>query len=536
MNEIQSLVFLVVAAALLSQLALVLRVPYPVFLVLGGVVIGFVPGLPTLEIPPEIIFLVFLPPLLHASAYSSSPLDLRAQLRPILFLALGLVLATAAAVACVAHYVIGLPWAAAFVLGGILAPTDPVAAEAVFRRLGVPDRVATIVGGESLVNDGSGLVAYQLAVAAVVTGTFSVVNAGFQFLLVGAGGLLFGLAAARLLLPLWSRLREPAIVISLSLLIPYVVYVIADNVLGISGILAVVAYGLYGSWRATNLFSAASTRLQSYSFWQVLVFLLEVLLFVLLGQQLPSILANMGEYSLLEVLLYAALVYGVLVGVRLLSFLAEPYLHPVIDSILRTEYPRTSWRERLVMSWSGMRGAVSLAAALAIPFATAAGDPFPGRDLILFLTFAVILATLVLQGLTLGPLVNALNLKSDANADKLDELTARRAATNRALEALDRMSKAETDSADPNGVSARNLETMRQQYEERIRRYEAGLSAGGTTQEYAENSRAWRNWRRRLLAAEREALISLRKRGEISQEAMRRVERDLDLEEARIGG
>jgi Na+/H+ antiporter len=533
LSEIQSLIFLVVAAALLSQLALVLRVPYPVFLVLGGVAIGFVPGLPTLTIPPEIIFLVFLPPLLHASAYSSSPLDLRAQLRPILLLALGLVLVTAAAIACVAHFVIGFPWAAAFVLGGILAPTDPVAAEAVFRRLGVPDRVATIVGGESLVNDGSGLVIYQLAVAAVVTGTFSVLNAGLQFLFVSLGGLIFGLAAARLLLPLWSRLREPAIVISLSLLIPYVVYVIADNVLSVSGILAVVAYGLYGSWRSTNLYSAASTRLQSYSFWQVLVFLLEVLLFVLVGQQLPSILANMGEYSVPQVLLYAALVYVVLVGVRLVSFFSEPYLRPLLEWIIPGRYPATSPRELLVMSWSGMRGGVSLAAALAIPLTTAAGGPFPGRDLILFLTFAVILGTLVLQGFTLAPLVNALDLKSDANADKMYELTARLAATNRALETLDHMSYAETDS---DSISSRDREMMREHYEERIRRYEAGLSAGGTTPQYAQNSQSWRNWRRRLLAAERETLISLRKRGEISQEAMRRVEHDLDLEESRIDG
>lgn len=533
MTEIQSLIFLVVAAALLSQLALVLRVPYPVFLVLGGVAIGFVPGLPTLTIPPEIIFLVFLPPLLHASAYSSSPLDLRAQLRPILLLALGLVLVTATAIAFVAHFVVGLPWAAAFVLGGILAPTDPVAADAVFRRLGVPDRVATIVGGESLVNDGSGLVVYQLAVAAVVTGTFSVLNAGFQFLLVGAGGLLFGLAAARLLLPLWSRLREPSIVISLSLLIPYGVYVVADTVLGISGILAVVAYGLYGSWRSTNLYSQASTRLQSRSFWQVLVFLLEVLLFVLLGQQLPSILANIGEYSFGEVMLYAVLVYAVLVGVRLAAFFVEPYLHPVIDRLLRTEYLRASRRERMVMSWSGMRGGVSLAAALSIPLTTAAGAPFPGRDLILFLTFAVILGTLVFQGLTLGPLVSALDLKSDGSADKVDELTARLASTNRALETLDHTAGAESG---PDHVSARSRERMREYYEERLHRYEAGLSAGGTTPEYAESSESWRSWRRRLLAAERETLISLRKRGEISQEAMRRVERDLDLEESRIDG
>ena len=533
MNEIQSLIFLLVAAALLAQFAMRIKVPYPVFLVLGGAAISFVPGLPTLEIPPEVIFLVFLPPLLHASAYSSSPLDLRAQLRPILLLAIGLVLITATAIAFVAHFVVGLPWAAAFVLGGILAPTDPVAAEAVFKRLGVPDRVATIVGGESLVNDGSGLVAYQLAVVAVVTGTFSILDAGAQFLLVGGGGLVFGLLTARLLLPLWSRLREPSIVIALSLLIPYGVYVIADGFLGVSGILAVVTYGLYQSWRAPNLYSEASTRLQSVSFWEVLVFLMEVLLFVLLGQQLPSILANLGEYSSPELLFYAALVYAVVVGVRLAAFFSEPYIHPVIDRILRAEYPRASRREQFVMGWSGMRGAVSLAAALAIPLTTGAGDAFPGRDLILFLTFSVILATLTLQGLTLGPLVDALKLRSDEDADKVDELKARLESARSALAALEQTSMAETGS---DHISARSRDRMREYYEERIRRYTSGLDAGGTTQEYAESSESWRSWRRSLLASERTALVSLRKRGEISQEAMKRVERDLDLEESRIGG
>ena len=533
MNEIQSLIFLLAAAALLAQLAMFLRVPYPVFLVLGGVAISFVPGLPDLEIPPEVIFLVFLPPLLHASAYSSSPLDLRVHLRPILLLAIGLVLLTAGAVAVVAHYVVGLPWAVAFVLGGILAPTDPVSAEAVFKRLGVPDRVETIVGGESLVNDGSGLVAYQLAVAAVVTGTFSIVDAGSQFLLVGGGGLVFGVVAARVLLPLWARLREPSIIISLSLLIPYGVYVIADSVIGVSGILAVVAYGLYQSYRSPGLYSEASTRLRSVSFWEVLVFILEAMLFVLVGQQLPSILENIENYSLVEVLLYAALVYVVLVVVRLAAFFFEPYLHPALDRVLRQRYPRNSRKERLVMGWSGMRGAVSLAAALAIPLTTDAGAAFPGRDLILFLTFCVILGTLVFQGLSLGPLIRALDLKSDEDSDKIDELKARLEAAHNALARLERTSTAETGY---DYISANSQERMREYYQERIRRYSAGLNAGGTTREYAESSQAWRDWRKGLLDAEREAILSLRSRGEISQEALRRVQRDLDLEESRIGG
>jgi Na+/H+ antiporter len=530
MNQIESLIFLLGAAALLAQLARVLKVPYPVFLVLGGLLIGFVPGLPTVEISPEVIFLVFLPPLLNYAAFYSSPRDLRRHLRPILALTIGLVLLTTVTIALIAHALIGLPWGAAFVLGAILAPTDPVAAEAIFRRLGVPGRVGTIVSGESLINDGTGLVAYRIAVAAVVSGTFSVWEAGFDFLLVGGGGIILGLIIARIVLPLWARVREPSIFITLSLLTPYAVYVLAEEVLHASGILAVVSYGLYRGWRDPRLFPNASTRLQNISFWNMLVFLLESMLFILLGQQLPSILEDLGGYSIAEILLYAALVYATLVATRFLWFFSTPYLHPVFDRLLRNRYLGAPWQEHLVMVWSGMRGAVSLAAALAVPLTTDAGDAFPGRTLILFLTFSAILGTLVLQGLTLGPLIRSLRLKGDEEADTLTELNARLEGAYAALERLDELRNGE------GGSPSAQEERMREYYEERIRRYEAGLQAGGTTEEYAQSSAAWRNWRRELLAAEQEAIVSLRDRGEISPEVMRRIQRDLDLEESRIGG
>jgi Na+/H+ antiporter len=525
-HEIESLIFLLAAAALLAQLARVLKVPYPFLLVLGGLVMGFVPGLPNIEIPPEVIFVAFLPPLLNSAAFSSSPLDLRAQLRPIVLLAVGLVLATMGAVAVIAHALIGLPWAAAFVLGAILAPTDPVAAEAIFSRLGVPERVGTVVGGESLVNDGTGLAAFRVAVAVVVSGAFSVWEAGLSFLLVGGGGLLVGLIFARIVLPLWARLRDPTVVITFSVLIPYAVYILAEEVLHVSGILAVVTYGLYQGWNSPRLFPNASTRLQTIAFWGVLIFLLEALLFVLLGQQLPSILGGIEEYPVWVVLLYAALVYAAVVVVRFAWFFTTPYFHPVFDRLLNSRYLRAPWQERLVMSWSGMRGAVSLAAALAVPLSTNAGDPFPGRDLIVFLTFSVILATLVLQGLTLGPLIAVLRLRGEA--DKLAELRARLDAARVALDKLERL-------GDDGRVSPESQERMREYYEGNIQRYTAGLEAGGTTEEYAESSAAWRDWRRELLAAEREVVLSLRDEGKISPLVMRRIERDLDLQEARLG-
>jgi monovalent cation/hydrogen antiporter len=527
MNEIESLIFLLGAAALLAQLARLLKVPYPIFLVLGGLAIGFVPGLPTVEISPEVIFLVFLPPLLNYAAFFSSPRDLRRNLGPISALAIGLVLFTMGAVALVVHAVIALPWAAAFVLGAILAPTDPVAAEAVFRRLGVPRRVGTIVGGESLFNDGTGLVAYKFAVAAVVSGTFSVWETGLNFLLVGGGGIVVGLILAWVILPLWAHVRDPSIFIALSLLTPYAIYALAEEVLHVSGILAVVSYGLYRGWKDPTIFPSASTRLQNISFWQMLVFLLESLLFVLIGQQLPAIVEGLGQYSVTEVLLYAALIYTTLVGTRFLWFFTTPDLHPVFKRLLRNRYLQASWQERLVMGWSGMRGAISLAAALTVPLTTEAGEEFPGRGLILFLTFSAILASLVLQGITLGPLIGALRLEEDEEAETLTELKARLEGARTALQRLDQLGENEWVSPDAQ-------ERMREHYEDRIRRYEAGLQAGGTTEEYAESSAAWRNWRRELLAAEREALLSLRDRGEISPEVMRGIQRELDLEESRI--
>ena len=526
MNQIESLIFLLAAATLLAQFARMLGVPYPILLVLGGLGIGFVPGFPDVEISPDVIFIVFLPPLLNAAAFSSSPLDLRAHLRPILLLAVGLVFATMFAVAAVTHFVVGLPWAASFVLGAILAPTDPVAAEAIFRRLGVPERVGTVVGGESLINDGTGLVAFRVAVAAV-GGSFSVWGAGLEFLLVGGGGLIVGLVLARFLLPLWARLREPSILITFSVLIPYGVYILAEELLHVSGILAVVAYGLYQGWRAPRLFPDATSRLQTLSFWNVLVFVLEALLFILVGQQLPAIIGNLDEYTFAQVLFFAVLVYAAVIAVRFAWFFTTPYLHPVFDRLLRNRYLRAPWQERLVMGWSGMRGGVSLAAALAVPL-SAGGSPFPGRDLILFLTFAVILATLVLQGLTLPPLIRSLRLKVDERAQALVELEARLEGARAALRKLEQ-------SGDDERVPPEAREDMRESYEGRIGRYEAGIEAGGPTEEYAKSSGGWRAWRREQLAAEREAILRLRDEGAIGPEVMRRIERDLDLEESRIG-
>ena len=532
MDQIESLIFLLGAAALLAQLARVLKVPYPIFLVLGGLALGFAPGLPTVEIPPEVIFVVFLPPLLNSAGFFSSPLDLHAHLRAISLLAVGLVLATIFAVAAVAHFVVGLSWPVAFVLGAILSPTDPIAAEAIFRRLGVPERVGTVVGGESLINDGTGLVAFRVAVGVAAGSTaFSWADAGLNFLLVAGGGILVGLVMVFTVMPLWNRLKDASIQITLSVLIPYGIYILAEDFLHVSGILAVVTYGLAQGWRAPRLFADASTRIQAQAFWGVLIFVLEAMLFILLGQQLPSILDkdNLGEYTVPQILFYAALVYVVVLGARLAFFFTVPFLHPVFDRLFRSRYLRGTWREYLMMSWSGMRGAVSLAAALTVPLNTVDGTPLEGRDLVLFITFAVILATLVLQGLTLPFLIRALGFREDGDAGRISELRARLSGARSALNRLDRLC-AQT------GLSPERERGMREYYEDRIARYEAGIEAGGMTEEYAQSSANWRGWRRDLIEAERSAIIRMRNVGEISPETMRRIERDLDLEESRIGG
>jgi NhaP-type Na+/H+ or K+/H+ antiporter len=302
--------------------------------------------------------------------------------------------------------------------------------------------------------------------------------------------------------------------------------------LHVSGVLAVVSYGLYRGWRDPRIFPDASTRMRNISFWGVLIFLLESMLFVLIGQQLPSMLDGLGEYRASEILLYGALVYATLVVARFAWFFAVPSLNPVFDRLLRNPYAHSPWRERLLMGWSGMRGAVSLAAALAVPTTTNGGDSFPERDLIVFLTFSAILGTLVLQGLTLSPLIGALRFRSGGEAEKLEELRTRLEGARAALARLEQLDGGEA----PGGVPEDATERMREHYEERIGRYEAGIEAGGTTEEYAESSAAWRARRRELIAAEREAVLAKRDRGEIGAEVMRRVLRDLDLEGSRLDG
>lgn len=520
LHDIELLVLaLMVAVAGLSVLARWIGVPYPILLVLGGLVLGFVPGIPAVELPPELVLVAFLPPLLYWGGFFSSPRDLRADARPISLMAVLLVLVTAAAVAVVARGVVAeLSWAAAFALGAIVSPTDPLAAIAIGRRLGVPRRLITLLEGESLVNDATALVAYRVAVTAAVGGGFVAWQAGLRFVVGVIGGVAFGLLVGWLVAELRRRLDDPVVEIVVSVVTGYAAYVPAEQ-LGVSGVLAAVTAGLVVGWRNPQI-ASASTRLLGFSFWEVLVYLVNAVLFILVGLQLRPIVRDLGGASVPVLIGQAALVSGVAIAVRIAFEFSVPYVIRLLDRRPEQVARRLGPRERLVIGWSGMRGAVSLAAALALPLG------FPFRDLIVFLTFAVILATLVVQGLTLPVLIRRLGVRGDDAEQQDEELRARLAATDAALERLQELAAAESTRDDA-------IERLQGVYQSRRRRFEA---RAGMLEDDGTEDRALAHQRlvRELLEAQRRAIVRLRNQGLISNEVMHRIEREFDLEDTRL--
>ena len=508
---------LLLAIVVLVTAARILSVPYPIFLVVGGGAIGFVPGVPDVQLDPELVLLIFLPPLLYSAAFFTSLRELRRNVGPISLLATGLVLATAVAVAVVAHTLIaGLSWTAAFVLGAVVSPTDPVAATAVARRIGVPPRVVDIVEGESLINDGTALVAYRVAVAAVVTGSFSLMDAGGKFLIGAIGGVAIGLAVGYVVAYVRERLDDPPVEITISLLTAYLAYLPAEE-LGMSGVVAAVTVGLYmGS--QTSRVTTATTRIQGYGLWQILVFVLNSLLFVLIGMQLPGILDDLPAPAG-DLALYAAAVCATVIVVRI----AWTFVTSVVP---RLGNPPPNRREVALIGWMGMRGAVSLAAALAIPLETETGAPFPHRDLIIFLVFTVILATLVIQGLSLPLVIRLLGVEADDSQAVYEENKARVSAARAALAHIDALAREGTVSEDA-------LERARGLYRYRDRRFSARFD--DEMDDRWENRTAdWVRITHSIIGAQRAALEELRREGVISDDVMRRVEFELDLEETRL--
>lgn len=512
MGDIQSVLLLVLAAAVLVRFADALHVPSPIVLVLGGLAIALIPGLPRLSLSPDVVLFVFLPPLVHAAGWNSSPQEQRTAIRPLAVLVIGLVFATAAAIAVVAHTLVGgLSWAAAVALGAALAPTDPVAAQATFRRLGAPDRLRLLVGGESMLNDATGLVVYRIAIGAAAGASVSVGGAILQFFGNSAGGVAVGLAVGWLETIIVRRQSDAALVTVLTVLGAYGSYIGAEE-LHASGVLAAVVTGVYLGWNAPRVLDA-DTRLSTIAFWSVGLFALEISLFVLLGLQLPTIVDSLhaARTNVGSLVGPAAAIAGVSLAVRMAFVFAMG--RDAGDSA----------GERFALGWSGMRGAVSLAAALAIPLEV------PGRPTIVVLTFSLILVTLVGQGLTLPRIIRALRLEEPRRWSD-EEAIARMEAAQAALDRID-------DLEDEELADDSQLPRLREVYQRRFRVCQAVL--GGRDGEAPDPGKVARavdyvQLRRDLIGVERSTLLDLRSAGRLSQTTLRMIVRDLDLEEARL--
>ena len=525
MHKFQIVLALVTIMAALVALSRRLGVPYPILLVLGGLVLGFIPWLPDVEMKPEVVLVLFLPPLLYSDAWQTSWRDFRASLQPISMLAIGLVLITTGAVAAVAHRLVpGLPWSAACVLGAIVAPTDAVAAGQIAQRLGLPAHLVTIIEGESLVNDATALVLFSLALGAVTTGAFSIWQGLGQFVLVSAGGIGIGLGVAWLMSKVFSRLEDPPVENTLGLLVPFAAYLPAEAA-HVSGVLAAVAAGLFLGQRSARLMSAR-TRLQAQGFWAMLTFLLNGLLFILVGLQLHIIVLRLVHRHFAGLIFDALCVSLTVIGARIAWVFLVMYLPLALRGRRDTDTDIPPRRTVAVLSWMGLRGGISLAAALAIPFTLPGGTPFPERDLLIFITYGVILATLVGQGLSVPWLIRRLHVQEDGIADREENLARKEAAQ----AASARLQTLAGEPWVPDTLAA-FLTTL---YAERTLRYST-RNDGTRDTVLEEHAAAYRRLKHALVSSEREAVIALRDRGAISDTVLSRVEHDLDLESLRLG-
>ncbi len=513
----------VVALLILAQF---LRVPYPILLVVGGLGIGLVPGIPRLELDPDLVLVVLLPPLLYASAFFTPLRELRRNVRPISLLALGLVLATALIVAAVAHAWLGFAWPEAFVLGAIVSPTDPTAATAIARRVGMPARIATVIEGESLINDATALVIYKFAIAATLSGTFSLPDAVGSFFVDAAGGIAIGVAVGAVVAAIRYRLDNPPVEVTIALFTAYFAYLPADAI-GVSGVLAAVTVGIFMG-RLTSRLTNPTTRIQGDAVWEILVFVLNSALFVLVGLQLPGVLDGLDSLSTWSLVRDGALVAATVMVARIVWVFPFAYGPRFFSRRIRERDPYPPWQAIAILGWTGMRGAVSLAAALAVPLATDVGAAFPHREEIIFLAFSVILGTLVVQGLSLPALVRLLGVEDDTTVRDHEESKARIHATRAALTRIDQLATEEW-------VREDTAERVRRAYDYRLRRFHARVKdPDGDGADYEERSEAYQRLVREVLDAQRSALLELRSKGAIDDDLMHAIERELDYEDSRL--
>jgi Na+/H+ antiporter len=516
------LLFVVAFAALARKL----QTPYPIVLVVAGLLISFIPGIPKIPLNPDLIFLVVLPPLLYAAAWMTSWRDFKFNLVSILMLAFGLVGFTVLGVAGAAAWVFpGFDWRLGLVLGAVVATTDAIAATSIAKRVGLPRRIVDILEGESLVNDATGLLALEFAIAMVVDERTPTVAQGvLRLAYLIAVGLIIGLVLGLIVEWFERRIDDGPIEIVVSILTPYAAYLAAES-LRASGVLAVVACGLYLSRQSSEFFSA-SVRMQALAVWDSLTFAVNGLVFVLIGLQLPHVLAGIRGYSFAHLLLYGALFSAIVIVLRLLwMFPAGNLAYFVRTRILRQTYAKPSPKQVFVVGWTGMRGVVALAAAIALPEILSDGSPFPQRNLIIFLTFSVILVTLVLQGLTLPPLIRALGLAGKSGTDDEEE-EARRIITSTALSHLE-------------SARGQDLEDFSAVYDDLSRRYSRRLAS--LTKENSDDDgmsnkelERYRKILGELLRVERRTAVRLRNEGRINDDVLRKIEHELDLSETRL--
>jgi CPA1 family monovalent cation:H+ antiporter len=515
------LLLFVVAFGALAQW---LQVPYPIVLVIAGALLGFVPAVPRITLDPDTIFFVILPPLLYNAAWTTSWREFKFNLASILLLAFGLVFFTVLGVAAGVHWLFaGFDWKIGLVLGAAIAPTDALAATSIAKRIGLPKGITDILEGESLVNDASGLLALEFGIAMVMRHqTFTVGDAALRLVYLVVTGITIGLGTGWIVDRLERRIDNGPIEIVISILIPYAAYFTADR-MHASGVLAVVACGLYLSRRSSEFFSP-TVRLQTWAVWESLSFILNGLVFVLIGLQLPNVLAGIHGYGRGTLLMYGALFSGLVISLRLIWMFPGAYLANMIRTrILHQDVKLPAAKAILIVGWTGMRGVIALAAAIALPRTLATGAPFPQRNLIIFLAFSVIFVTLVLQGLTLPPLVRALGLAGEAGPD-LEEEAARREMLEAALAHLEKLRKQDETEFDA------MYEDLTGHYRQRLAALtgKEGDGEGTSRQHHKRLSRISRE----LLRVERCTAVRLRNEGQIDDEILRELERELDLREA----
>jgi monovalent cation/hydrogen antiporter len=523
-REIEILLLLLIAIAAVGIVAKRSKIPPAILLVVTGVGLALVPGLPAVRLAPELVLLLVLPPLIYSAAVAMSWREFRFSLRPISLLAIGCVVFTTLVTAAVTHWLLGWSWPVGCVLGAIVSPPDAVAPLAIARRMQLPKRILVILEGEGLANDATALILYRFAIVAASAGAFSFANAAGEFAAIIAGELLWGIAVGWLMLRLRRWVADAQIEILLSILTPYIAYWPPQH-LGGSGVLATVVVGLYVSWNGLSMISAA-TRLQGVFFWDVLVYLIEGIVFLLTGLQARTLITGWEAYSLSVLIGGAAVVSGVVILARFVWMFPATYLPRwLVPSIARKD-PAPPWQWPFLLAFTGVRGIVSLAAALAIPLSMNNGRAFPDRDLILFFTFAVILVTLVGQGLMFPAVIRLLGLANagerELRADRKEELLARRRAVEAAIERLDRL-------AAERGLADEVVQRLRTRYLERLSHFERAPRKDEIHETLAADESELV-----LIAAERDRINELYRQGALKDEARRRLERELDLREANL--